>query len=102
MEETNNQPTQNENQQEEKLNNEAKISPSEIETKSVIAQADSVANRMEEANRKAEELLSRQEAIAARMMLSGRGDAGGVQKTKEQEQEEQIEKQVKDALSLYK
>jgi len=71
------------------------------QTNSLIERADFVAKRMEEANKKAEELLSRQEAILARNMLSGRAEAGYPQKTAEELQKEQIDKKVKDMLSKF-
>lgn len=54
------------------------------DTTNLIDKADAVAKRMEEANKRAEELLTRQEAIAARMLLSGKSEAGQVMKTPEQ------------------
>ena len=72
------------------------------ETASIIDRADAVAKRMEEANKKAEQLLARQEAVAARMMLSGRSEAGQIKKTAEEEQKEQLDEKVKAALGRYK
>jgi len=72
------------------------------ETASIIERADAVAKRMEDANKKAEELLARQEAAAARMMLSGRAEAGQIKKTAEEEQKEQLDEKVKAALGRYK
>jgi len=72
------------------------------ETASIIDRADAVAKRMEEANKKAEQLLARQEAVAARMMLSGRSEAGQIKKTAEQEQTEKIDAMVKASLDRYK
>lgn len=68
---------------------------------SIIDKADAVAKRMEEANKKAEELLNRQEAIAARMLLSGRAEAGQ-QKTAEQTAEEKEDEKVKQTLGRYR
>lgn len=72
------------------------------ETSSIIDKADAVALRMEQANKRAEELLTRQEAIAARMMLSGRTEAGSTNKTKEQLQQEEVDKKVSEALKRYR
>ena len=64
------------------------------ETTSVIDKADAVAQRMENANKKAEELLIRQEAIAARMMLSGRSEAGQINRTPEEVQKEKVQEEA--------
>lgn len=66
---------------------EALPSPT-LESLTMIEKADAAAKRMEEANKKTEELLVRQEAIAARMMLSGRADAGMVVQKKEETAQE--------------
>ncbi len=70
-------------------------------TASLIDRADGVAKRMEEANRKAEELLTRQEQIAARLMLSGKSSAGSVTKTPEEINKEEVERQIKARLSRF-
>lgn len=66
---------------------------------SLIDHADAVATRMEAANKKAEELIERQEKIAARLLLSGRTEAGTVLKSSEELEKEQIEKEIKERLN---
>ena len=46
------------------------------ETVKQFDRADATVKRLEEANKATEELLKRQEAVAARMLLSGKTDAG--------------------------
>ena len=72
------------------------------ETASIIEKADAVAKRMEQANKKAEDLLIRQEAVAARMMLSGRAEAGQVKKSAEEEVNEKLDADVKAAINRYR
>jgi len=55
---------------------EPKPEPTPEEPASIIDRADAVAKRIEEANKKTEELIGRQEAVAAKMMLAGRAEAG--------------------------
>lgn len=82
---------------------EVKINPNPIvETTSIIDKADATATRMEIANKKAEETLIRLEAIAARMMLGGRAEAGQVNKTPEQTATEATDARVAIALKKYK
>ena len=59
-------------------------------TTPLIDIANAAAERMEKANEKREELLQREEEIAARRMFSGRADAGKevVQKTQEEVDQE--------------
>ena len=71
------------------------------ETISLIDKADSVAKRMEEANKKSEELLARHEAILARQLLGGRAIAGEPMKTKEQIAIEEVDEKVKRTLAAY-
>lgn len=75
------------------------------ETKSVIDRADAVAQRLENANKKTEELLQRQEDIAAqwkRMMLSGRAEAGAPTKTPEQTALEKEDAEVKATINRFR
>lgn len=72
------------------------------ETASLIDRADSVAKRMEEANKKAEEHLARMEQVLARQMLSGRAEAGTSNKSKEQTDLEKLEAEVKATLARYR
>ena len=66
---------------------------------SLIEKADSIAKRIEEGNKKFEELVARQEAAIAKSMLAGRASAGQPQKTPQQLDEEKIEEELK-ALKL--
>lgn len=71
-------------------------------TTTLIDKAASVAERMENANKKAEELAQRVEAAAARMMLSGKSEAGAPVKTAEQLNQEKIDEEVSAALKRYR
>lgn len=70
-------------------------------TPTLIERADSAAKRMEEANKKSEELLARHESILARNMLSGRAEAGTIQKSPEQTEKEMIDKQVAETMKRF-
>lgn len=72
------------------------------ETNSIIERADKIATRIEEANKKAEELVNRQEAIAARIMLSGKAEAGQVSKTPQQSQEEQADEMARNIIKRFR
>lgn len=80
----------------------AKVIEPIVETTSIIDKADAVALRMEAANKKAEELLIRQEAIAARMMLGGKSTAGDSPKTREQTEAEKIDAEVEATIKRFK
>lgn len=71
------------------------------ETTTIIAKADAVAQRMEEANKKAEELLVRSEAMNARMMLAGRTEAGTVTKSPEEEVKEKAKKEAEEIVARF-
>ena len=59
--------------------------PSYVETTpNLIDKAEAVASRMEAANNKAAENIARMEAAAARIMLSGRSEAGYSPEKKEE------------------
>ncbi len=60
---------------------ETKIETPIVTTPNMLEKAEAIAKRIEEANRKAEELISRQEQIAARSLLSGRSEAGQIPKS---------------------
>jgi len=77
------------------------ITPKVEDTANILEKAESIAKRIEEANKKSEELVARQEAIAAKMLLSGRAEAGTIQKTPEQTKKEELDKIVKEQLSKY-
>jgi len=72
------------------------------ETASIIERAENVAKRIEEANKRAEELVNRNEAVAARIMLSGKAEAGAQAKTPAQTEQEKVDAQVEAALKRYK
>lgn len=78
------------------------VSPNITETSSIIDRADKAAQRMEQANKKMEELLTRNEAVAARLMLSGRAEAGTPVKTPEQTQQEEVDKQAKEIINRFR
>ena len=71
------------------------------ETGSMLEQAEKIALRIEAASKRAEDAAARQEAIAARIMLSGRADAGSKSKTQEQTDEEKVNADVEAALKRY-
>jgi len=56
----------------------------QLPTDNVVDRADAIAKRIEEGNKKFEELVLRNEQATARMMLSGRANAGAVQKTEKE------------------
>jgi hypothetical protein len=84
---------------EEQIKEKAAVIP---ETTSVIETAEGIAKRIEDGNKKFEELLSRQEAILAKRMLGGRGAAGEPQKTPEEEADEKVKAAVDEAISRFK
>ena len=59
-----------------------------------ISESQGYAERLEKANAKAEEILSRQEAIRGKEVLGGRSEAGVIipEKTPEQKQKDDINK----------
>lgn len=71
-------------------------------TDSIIERADAIATRIENSNKKAEELLARHEAVAARILLGGRAEAGAPVKTPEQSLKEKQEAEVKAALTRFR
>lgn len=71
-------------------------------TASILDKADSLAKRMEKANEDYKKLVERNEAVAARMLLSGRSAAGTVQKTKEEIDAEKMDVEVTKALKAFR
>jgi len=63
----------------------------EPKTTNILEQAELIRKGLEEANKKSEELLKRQEAVAARMMLGGSTEAGSIHKTPEEVQKDEVE-----------
>ena len=76
--------------------------PAADDTSTYFTKAEELAKRVEDANKKTEELVIRQEKVAARMLLSGRTEAGAPPKTKQQEQEDLVAAQVKESLARFK
>ena len=74
----------------------------EPQADNIIDRADAIRKGLEEAIKKNEEILRRQEAVAARMMLAGKADAGSVNKPKEEEEKEEAEKQAKEIISRFR
>ncbi len=72
------------------------------DTASYFTKAQELAERVEAANKKTEELVIRQEKVAARMLLSGRAEAGAPQKTTEQIKDDEVQAQVDDALGRFR
>lgn len=68
---------------------------------SPIDEASSILKRMEEANKERRELLDREEKLHARILLSGRGQAGIPTKTPEEIEKENIDAEVKKSLTKY-
>ena len=71
------------------------------ETGSMLDRADAIRKGNEEILGKITEQVNRYEAAAARMMLSGKGEAGTPQKTPEKEAEEKVDAEVKEMLDTY-
>lgn len=70
---------------------------------SPIEKADKAIERLEAANKKAEEIVKRQEEIASRLLLGGHSISGQTErKTPQQEQSEKLDADVKAALARYK
>lgn len=69
---------------------------------SVIKQTDALVERMEKANKQAEELLKRNEAVLSRMILSGRGEAGSITRTPEEIEAENVKKEADAILNRFK
>lgn len=71
-------------------------------TDDIISKAEAIAKRIEEGNKRTEELLKIQEQQIARVMLSGRAEAGTVAKTPEEEKNEMLDKLIKTQLAKYR
>jgi hypothetical protein len=72
------------------------------ESKSLVEKADAVAKRMEEANKKAEQLIERQEALAARLRLEGRAEAGQKIKGAAEIEAEKLNADIANTLNKFK
>lgn len=68
----------------------------------LIEQADTIAKRIEEGNKKFEELIIRQEEAIAKSMLAGRSQAGEQVKSSEEKEQEELKKQVDDTLNRFR
>lgn len=73
-----------------------------VEQPSIVEKANSVAERIEAANKKAEEILKQQQEFYSKNLLGGRAAAGAIQKTPEETMQEEIKKQVETALKAFK
>lgn len=65
---------------------------------SLLTAADMYAKRLEEANKRGEEILKRQEELYTRIVLGGRTTAGKPQKTAEEIAKEEEDKIINDAM----
>ena len=67
-------------------------------TDGLIDGANAAAKRLEEANKKKEELLNREQEFAAKQQLAGRANAGQavVEKTKDEKDQEEADRRVKE------
>jgi len=83
-----------EEQTEEPAANEAAPSSKKEEKISLIKQANNAAKRIEDANKKMEELLLKQEEAYSRDLLSGRAEAGTAPKEKKEETPAEYAKRV--------
>jgi hypothetical protein len=70
-------------------------------TANLLDRADSIAKRLEAANAQAEKRIAREEAIAARMLISGRSEAGIPPKTVEQTEKEKVDEDIKKTLGRF-
>jgi len=97
----NNEQTQNERTTpKEAADNTSK--GNEPQTDNILDRADLIAKRLEEANKKAEELVKRHEAVAARMLLAGRTEAGSVGKSPKELEEEEVAKEAQKIVDRFK
>lgn len=69
------------------------------EAAGLIDKANQAAERLEAANKKTEELIRRQEQLAAKQMLAGRSEAGQTQPQKTPE--EMAEQKARETLANY-
>lgn len=76
-------------------------SPPPSDTLSLIERSENSVKAMQEQNDRSEKLIERQESVAARMLLGGRAEAGGVNKTKAELEADAVDKQVDDALKTF-
>lgn len=73
----------------------------EVRPESIIERAEKANLKAEENIKKQEELLNRQEAIATRLLLGGRAEAG-TNKTPQQTEQEKIDGRVRNTLKRYR
>ena len=96
-----------ENKQEETEGEEQETPKEDTDTGSkpedanLIDRADSIAKRIEEGNKRFGELVSRQEAAIAKQMLGGHAPAGQPIKSKEELEEQEIDKLVKESVDEF-
>jgi len=69
---------------------------------SLLEKAEAVAKRMEEANKKAEEILKKQEELEAKRVLGGRAEAGIPNKTPQQAEIEEAQRQASEIVKRFR
>lgn len=99
MEETNNQISPQETEGLPSPN--IQETPDPTEDKSYIDKAVDAADRIDKGLIAYKELLDRQEILLAKSKISGRSSAGEEPRSAKEIEEEEIDKQVKEALSRY-
>ena len=71
-------------------------------TTSLIDRADALRKGLEETETRIKGHIDRFESLAARVMLSGKSDAGQVNKTPEQTQKEEVDRQAAEIAKRFK
>jgi hypothetical protein len=77
-------------------------SPNVSETMSIIERAEKTQKLLDEANAKAERYKNEIEALIARRLLSGKAEAGTLNKSKEELEKEAADKEIKDILARFR
>ena len=81
---------------------ETAVSPLIPETRSMVERAEVAGDKISKLIETADKLVARNEALVARMMLSGRAEAGGQFKTPEQKEKDEIEEEAKKAIDRFR
>jgi len=81
---------------------DTEVSPLIPETRSMVERAEAAGKEFRETLNEMRLERQKMEAIAARMMLSGRAEAGSQFKTPEQEEKEKVEAEVSKSLNRFK
>lgn len=71
-------------------------------TTNILDRADNLRKGLKEENDRTEALLKRQEAVAARMLLAGKAEAGQEAKTPEETNKEEAELKAKEIVSRFR